>query len=85
MHRTQLYIDDDLWKELRDRARKQRTTISNLVRQAARDRYLGDLDRRRRAMQAVIGIRKDWPEELDSTDYVRGLRRDTRIERLRKP
>jgi len=84
MHRTQLYLDDDLWKALRARARKQKTTVSDLVRRAARERYLVNLERRRRAMQAVIGIRRSWPEGLDSTEYIRRLRRDGRIERLEK-
>ena len=84
MHRTQLYLDDDLWNALRARARKQGTTISNLVRQAAREHYLGDLERRKRAMQAFIGIRKDRSDLSDSVEYVRRLRRGSRIERLGK-
>lgn len=84
MHRTQLYLDDDLWNALRARARKQGTTISNLVRQAARAHYLGDLERRKRAMQAFIGIRKDRSDLSDSVEYVRRLRRGSRIERLGK-
>lgn len=84
MRRTQLYLDDDLWKALHARARSQRTTISDLVRQAVRDRYLGNLDERRKAMLAFVGIRKDRDDLPDSTEYVRSLRRDSRIERLEK-
>ena len=86
MRRTQLYLDDDLWNALHARARKEGTTISDLVRQAARERYLGSLDQRREAMLAFVGIRKDRKDLPESTeDYVRSLRRDTRLERLRKP
>jgi Ribbon-helix-helix protein, copG family len=83
MRRTQLYLDDDLWNALHARAESQGTTISALVREAARDRYLGNLDERREAMLGFIGIRKDRDDLPDSTEYVRSLRRDTRIERLK--
>jgi Ribbon-helix-helix protein, copG family len=82
MRRTQLYLDDDLWNALHARARSLGTSISDLVRQAARERYLGKLDERREAMQALVGIRKDSPGIADSTEYVRRLRRGTRTERL---
>ena len=84
MRRTQLYLDDDLWNALRARAREQRTTVSDLVRQAARDRYLDKLEGRKEAMQAFVGIRKNLPELPDSVKYIRGLRSGTRIGRLRK-
>lgn len=85
MKRTQLYLDEDLWNALHVRARNEGTTISALVREAARERYLGNLDQRRKAMMAFVGIRKDRTDLPDSTEeYVRSLRRDTRLERLGK-
>jgi hypothetical protein len=85
MRRTQLYLDDDLWNALHARARSMGTTISALVRDAARERYLGNLDERREAMEAMVGIWKDRTDLPDSTEeYVRSLRRDTRMERLGK-
>ena len=85
MRRTQLYLDDDLWNALHARARSMGTTISALVRDAARERYLGNLDERREAMEAMVGIWKDRTDLPDSTEeYVRSLRRDTRLERLGK-
>jgi len=82
MRRTQLYLDGELWNALRARARRERTTVSDLVRQAARERYLGDLEARRQAMQAFIGVRKDREDLGNSVEYVRRLRRGARIERL---
>jgi len=82
MRRTQLYLDDDLWNALRTRARKEGTTVSDLVRQAARERYLGKLEERREAMQALVGIRKDRPEFSDPVQYIRRLRRGRRLQRL---
>ena len=85
MKRTQLYLDDNLWNALHNRARTEKTTISHLVRQAARERYLGNLAERREAMEAIVGIWKDRTDLPDSTEeYVRSLRRDTRLERLGK-
>lgn len=84
MRRTQLYLDDDLWTALRARARRQGTTISDLVRQAARECYLGDNETRREAMRVFAGVAKDRSEFQDSTEYVRRLRRGTRMERLGK-
>lgn len=82
MRRTQLYLDDDLWQALHTRARREGTSISELVRQATRERYLGKLDERREAMQALVGISKRRPEFRDSEKYIRTLRRGSRIERL---
>ena len=84
MKRTQLYLDDDLWDALHVRARNEGTTISDLVRQAARERYLGNLDERRKAMEAVVGIWKDRPEFSDPEKYIRRLRRSNRLERIWK-
>jgi hypothetical protein len=82
--RTQLYLDEDLWNALRTRARREGTTVSDLVRQAARERYLGNLDERREAMQALAGVRKDRTELPDSVEYVRSLRRGSRLRRIGK-
>ena len=82
MRRTQLYLDDDLWNVLHVRARQSRTTVSELVRQAARERYLGSADTRAKAMQAVVGIWKDRKDMVSGEAYLRGLRRGTRLKRL---
>lgn len=85
MRRTQLYLDDDLWEALHARAKQSGTTISELVRSAVRERYLGSLEARQQAMQAMVGLWKDRSEIVDSTHYVRSLRRGTRLTRLGKP
>jgi len=82
MRRTQLYLDDQLWGALRARAQSEKTTVSELVRQAVRERYLGDLDRRRAAMQSFVGIRKAHGKDPDGSEEVRRLRRGSRLDRL---
>lgn len=81
MRRTQLYLDDHLWNALHARARSQKTSISELVRQAARDRYLGKRDEQAKAMQEFVGIRKSRSESIDAVEYVRNLRRGGRLVR----
>jgi len=83
VRRTQLYLDDDLWNTLHARARSAGTTISELVREAVRERYLGKLEERRAAMREFIGVRKDRVEFADAEAYVRGLRRGSRLARLK--
>jgi hypothetical protein len=84
VRRTQLYLDDHLWDALHARARSQKTTISELVRDAVRERYLGRQDEQRKAMLEFVGISKHLAEPRDAAAYVRSLRRGDRLERLHK-
>jgi hypothetical protein len=77
-----LYLDDQLWGALHARARREKTTVSELVRQALRERYLGDLEQRRAAMQQFVGIRKSRADRADTQEQLRRLRRGSRIDRL---
>ena len=82
MRRTQLYLDEQLWGALHARARREKTTVSELVRQAVRERYLGDREQRRAAMQGFVGIRKSHSESGDVTEEVRRLRSGSRLDRF---
>jgi len=82
MRRTQLYLDDDLWNVLHAQARTQAISISELVRRAVRERYLGRLEERKQAMLAAVGIRGDRPEFANTDAYVRTLRQGKRLDRL---
>lgn len=84
MRRTQLYLDESLWNALHREARSRKTTVSELVRQAARDRYMRDAEERAKAMRAIVGMWKNRPEFDDSAAYIRKMRRDDRLERLEK-
>jgi len=84
MRRTQLYLDDHLWNTLHARARSRKTTVSELVREAARERYLGKQDEQRKAMQEFVGSGKRRSAPLDAAQYVRNLRRGDRLDRLQK-
>lgn len=82
MRRTQLYLDDPLWEALHARARSRKTTISELVREAAREHYLSGRDEQRKAMQEFVGSRKRASDTSDSVQYIRNLRRSDRLDRL---
>ena len=80
--RTQLYLNEDIWKALHVRSRQQGTSISELVRQAVRDKYGSSPASRRQAMQALVGLWRDRKDLPDSTAYVRRLRKGNRLKRI---
>lgn len=84
MRRIQVYLEDDLWNALHTRATKEGTTVSDLIRQSARERCLGKLEERREAMQALVGIRRGRADLSDSVGCVRHMRRGRRFDRLNK-
>jgi Ribbon-helix-helix protein, copG family len=83
MRRTQLYLEESTWKALHIRAKQLRVTISELVRQAVREKYESSLENRRQVMQAFVGLRKDRKDIGDSTAYIRKLRKGNRLSRLK--
>ena len=80
--RTQLYLDEDLWQALHTKAAIEKTTVSDLVRIAARERYLEDSEKRREALMGIVGIWKDRTDLPDTETYVRNLRKGSRLKRL---
>ena len=82
MKRTQLYLEEDIWKELHIRSRQQGTTVSELVRQAVRGRYGSSPAGRRQAMQAFVGLWSSRQDLADSEKYVRRLRKGKRLKRI---
>ena len=82
MKRTQLYLNEDIWKALHIRSRQLRTSISELVRQAVREKYGSSPAARTEAMQAVVGLWKDRSDLPDTDAYVRRLRKGKRLSRI---
>jgi hypothetical protein len=54
------------------------------VRRAVRDRYPADREKRRKAMMAWVGVWKDRDDLPETEQYVRHLRDDDRLERLKE-
>jgi predicted transcriptional regulator len=71
--RTQLYLDDDLWETLHILARQSRSTVSELVRNAIREKYVGDAASRKTALLSAIGLWKDRTDLSNAQTYVRNL------------
>jgi hypothetical protein len=84
MRRIQLYLEDDLWKTLHVLARQSRSTVSELVRKALREKYLDDAARRKEALLSAVGLWKDRTDIPDGETYVRNLRKGNRLQRIVK-
>jgi predicted transcriptional regulator len=82
MRRTQLYLEDDMWKTLHILARQSRTTVSELARTAIREKYLGDGAERKEALLSAIGLWKDRTDLPETGTYVRNLRKGERLKRI---
>jgi len=77
-------MDDDVWKILQVRAKQANSTISELVRVAVREKYIENASNRKEALLAAIGLWKDRTDIPDGETYVRRLRKDDRLKRIRK-
>lgn len=82
MKRTQLYLEEEVWKLLAILAQQSKSSISDLVRQALREKYLNHAVHRARVFQSVVGLWKDREDMRGSTRYVRNLRKGNRLKRI---
>jgi len=82
MRRTQLYLDDHLWKLVHTRAKQSGVTVSELLRDALRARYCDERINRQTAFESAIGLWKDRNDLPTTDDYVRQLRRGSRLRRF---
>jgi hypothetical protein len=71
-----------MWGFLHAQAQSEKTTVSELVRRAVRERYLGNREERMRAMQAIVGIRRSRGQQTSVDEEVRKLRRGSRLDEL---
>lgn len=81
MRRTQLYLDQDLWNALHFHARLNGSTISELIRKAARDKYMGNPEERRAAMEGIVGLWKDRKDLGETEAFLRKMRNSARRQR----
>jgi len=82
MKRTQLYIEEDVWKRLQILSRQSGTSISDLVRKAVRNQYMSGPENSRNVLMSVVGLWKNRTDLPDTDTYVRSLRKGKRIERI---
>lgn len=84
MRRTQLYFDEGIFQKLAILSREKKTTISDLVRKAV-DKVYGQkssIKARLKTLQAACGIWKNRTDLPPTDEYVRMLRKDTRLKRF---
>jgi len=79
---VQVRLDEVVWVDLKTRARRQRTSISRLIRDAIVEKLARSPEDRRQALQEFVGIWKDRKNFPDSTAYVRRLRKGKRGHRI---
>jgi hypothetical protein len=77
-------MEEDVWKTLHILARQSRSTVSELVRNAVREKYLGDADRRKQTLLSAVGLWKDRADLPDTQTYIRSLRKGERLKRISK-
>jgi hypothetical protein len=77
-------MEEDVWKMLHILARQSRSTVSELVRNAVREKYLGDADRRKQTLLSAVGLWKDRADLPDTQTYIRSLRKGERLKRISK-
>lgn len=79
MVRMQIYLDEAVHRRLRELARKQGRTVSDLVRDALARTYGGhSIEEQIRTLRAIAGLWRDRTDLGTTRAYVRRLRRDTR-------
>lgn len=83
MRRTQLYLDEEMARTLSVLSRQQRTSVSELVRESVRLKYMtGRAVDRAEVARRLAGV---WAERKDLRDIdrsVRALRKGKRMRRL---
>ena len=78
MRRTQLYLDEEISDKLTEISKKEKRSISQLVREALEKVYLKE--RRPDILEAFKKCNGIWADRrgFDTGRYIRGLRKDTR-------
>ncbi len=85
MKRTQLYLNDELYRYLSTLSRQEKKTISELVRSAITEKYLiKDTIDKVDIVDRLAGIWKNREDMRSAEKYVRALRKDTRKKRLKE-
>jgi hypothetical protein len=83
MKRTQLYIDEEMAKILSTLSRQRGITVSELVREGLRERYMQgkDIDKAELA-RTLVGIWENRPNLKAIHSIMRKLRKGSRLKRL---
>lgn len=74
MHRTQIYLEDEVFQYLENESKIQNLTISELIRRNLRTEISQKQERMQSASEKVFGIWSD--RNIDPEEFIRDLRKD---------
>ncbi len=82
MRRTQIYLSDDLYFELKNRSRKSKKSISEVIRQTLKANLM--FNKREQILSSVNEAFGLWQNrEFDTDLYIRNIRKGTRLDNFR--
>lgn len=77
MKRTQIYIDEETYRNLKKESSIKNTTVSELIRKSLRNRNKGNVQKILNMVDRVSGM---WcSRAIDPEKYVRELRKNRKI------
>lgn len=83
MKRTQIYLTFEQWRELAARSNQEHKSVAELIREAINKVYpakkKSDFEQ---AIDSIFGIWKDRTDISSTDEYIRSLRKDTRLKRF---
>jgi len=79
MKRTQIYLSDDLYFEIKKRSKKSKKSVSEIIRDTLRESLMPN--RKEEILSSIdeaFGLWKD--REFDTEAYIREIRKGTRVD-----
>ena len=79
MKRTQIYLNDDLYFEIKKRSKKSKKSISEIIRKTLRESLMPD--RKEEMLSSIneaFGLWKD--KEFNTEEYIRSIRKGARLD-----
>ncbi len=80
MKRTQIYLDEEIYKYLVEESKKTGKSISELIREKLRKEINKNTQKLIENIRKTSGIWKD--REFDTESYIRNLRKGNRIDSI---
>lgn len=85
MKRTQLYLDDEMARTLAALSRQKGKTVSELVRESVREKYMAGKNVDRAALAAELsGVWRNRRDLKDIEKVIRRLRKDRAVKGSRR-
>jgi len=80
--RTQIYLSDDLYFELKNRSKKSKRSISETIRQILRENLMPN--KKEKILSSIDEAFGLWlNRKFDTETYIRNIRKGTRLDNFR--